>query len=1703
MTGNFAQCQWPVWQVDDLSACFQNDYLRVLIPLIIVAVSLLQIISHNLRRAIKSRRSRRDGYHPVSDSHPNTAAEHTAVPPDEEIAEHEEDDALEINGGHLSLARTTTKGSIVQADVPPAARLSVTVEFLAIVGLVITSVLSLIYDAAGPSFRLGDIAAILTWSYVLALTSLRLFLGNTKWRVPRLWNHTATLYSIQWLLSLVFFRSAWIHPVSKLSQTLTFVEFVLISLLFGMAITTRKGNKTVVLEWEDGVEPSREPLASLFSLATFSWADPIIWKGYKTTTELNMVWNLLPKDKAGAVLAEYRAMKKTGSLVLHLLKFFRTDLFTQCLAAALGGVLTFGPTLLLKAILEYVEQPDNAPINVLWMYVILLPLVDVVRSIADGFALWIGRKICIRIRAIIIGEIYAKALRRKAATSKESVLGDTKEKSDEDKGGILAKAKRFLGLKKDGDKKNSDGADEADAGKNKGKDDDSSDEQANLGTIINLMSVDSFKIAEITAYMHFLCAAAPVQLTVCIVLLWQVMGRSSIPGLIVMVILLPVNYLFALGFTRTSKQILKATDKRINITNEVLQNIRIIKFFAWEARFSNIVDEKRAGEIKALRARYILWSCAVAVWNSVPILITFFTFLVYTLIEKKPLYPSVAFTAISLFMLLRIPLDQLGDMFAHVQETKVSIDRVDEFLSEEETEKYEQLGTDNVDEEGRKVIGFRDATFIWGGKDEVKEDGSQAFQLLDFNVDFEIGKLNIIAGPTGSGKSSLLMGLLGEMTLVKGRVFCPGGRSREDVRPDPETGLADTVAYAAQSPWLVNADIKENILFSAPYDEQRYKEVIIACALERDLEILDDGDETLVGEKGISLSGGQKQRISLARALYSNSQHVLLDDCLSAVDSHTAKWIFHNCIRGPLMKGRTCILVTHNVQLCAPSADLIVVLDNGRISAQGPAAEVIASGKLGEDVMKAKSASAEASQLPSRVPSSVGLESGATAVDSSNGGTSTDNAEAKKKKEKKKKNAMDEEKAVGSTKWPVMKLYLTAMGSWWFWVVTVGIFGVQQLSLVVTNFWVREWSNQYNVESSPGNTSHALYATQSLGLKAHEASSGFAASSPAYAAIASWAHKANSGTIMSMVAPEVNVAYYLTGLAAIGIVGAASAFMRDLWVFYGSLNASRKIHTRLMDSVTRAKFKFFDVTPLGQLMNRFSKDLEAVDQEVVPVAISLLFCALGIVITVIIISVITPLFLIGGVFITIIFWFVGALYLDVSRDLKRLESVQRSPLFQQFGETLSGMTTIRAYGDERRFIRENLVKINTQARPFIYLWACNRWLAFRCDMLGDLVAFFAGVLVIVTLGTVDAGAVGVSMSYAISFTESILWLVRLYAINEQNMNSVERIKEYLEVEQEAEAIVEKNRPAENWPAEGAVEFIKYTTSYRADLDPVLRDITFRVEPCQKVGIVGRTGAGKSSLALAIFRALEADAGQILIDGVDISKIGLQDLRQAITIVPQDPTLFQGTLRTNLDPFDTFTDEQIFTALRRVHLIGADEPSRPSTPSAATMLPPTPEIIGAETETESGEATPTSPTTNKNIFLDLSSAVTESGNNLSQGQRQLLCLARAMLRNPTVLVMDEATASIDYATDTKIQATIHELTSTIITIAHRLQTIVDYDRVLVLDKGRVVEFGHPYELLTKEKGDFKEMCEISGEYATLLKTAKKAWQGGQLVDVGDE
>ena len=1600
----------------------------------------------------------------------------------------------------LQCTSSRTLTTVHEVDRPTGKKVWMLAEVLALFGQVVISAINALstQDLDSP---FNSYAGVATWSYILLLVITRSVISTRTGRLSplKIWAHTAFLYMAQWLFNVIRFRSVLVHSErgTNLARVLTIIGFAFSTALLVIALVSRKGNKTVVLEHEGDLEPSQEPLASLLSLAMFGWVDVIVWGGYRKTLELSDVWDLRMRDKAATVLAEFRQIKKTHTLAIRLLLFFKRKLLVQGLWAMFSNLFTFLPTLLLKGILEHLEDPSTTPASAAWLYVLLLFVSGLVQAVGDNQALWIGRRVCIQLRAIIIGEVYSKALRRRAAASVETEHGKLNLSPDEISAAKKMKRKVLsIGRKKKASEvTNTIAVTKA-----------SSDAQANNGTIINLMSIDSFKVSEISSYLHFLWASVPVQITLAVILVYRILGKSSLAGRCIMVFIMPLNFFIAKSFQRAQKRIMASTDGRIHSTNELLQNIRIIKYFAWEQRFSDQVSDKRRIELKALRKKYILWSSAAMLWSGVPILTTFASFFFYTVVEKKKLIPSIAFPALSTFALLRVPLDQLADMIAHVQEAKVSVDRVEQFLNEEETEKYVQLRQTKLRSQRTPKIALDHATLSWNtaGEASIKDSAMDAFRLIDMDVNFELGRLNVIAGPTGSGKTSLLMALLGEMKLVDGHVYIPGGSIRQKLHPDPATGLTESVAFCAQQAWLVNDTIKENILFASPFDRLRYEKVIAACSLERDLEILDAGDQTLVGEKGIALSGGQKQRISLARALYSRARHVLLDDCLSAVDSHTARHIFENAVEGELMQNRTCILVTHNLSLALPSSSYVVVLDNGKVAAQGSPNTVIESGAFGEEILKSRPGSRGNSAAPSRVASIFEeVASKFSEVENLPNGGPNGHVDNKTTSQQGVNPAPSrtEAKAEGSIKSATVKMYLRAMGPWYFWIFALMGFAATQAGSVATNLWIRQWANAYQ-------TSRAFNEYAMADVLQHPVSFGSNAISgrPAIAI----PHPSSQGSSVSSLEPDVNVAYYLAIYALIGSVYVVICFSREILLFVGSLHASWHLHERLLKAVMRAKFKFFDSTPLGQLMNRFSKDIEAIDQEIAPIAMGMVNCIASVITIVILISAITPGFLIAGFFVSCIYLAIGMFYIHSSRDLKRIESVQRSPLYQAFGETLSGVVTIRAYGDESRFIAENHHRVNTHNRPFIYLWATNRWLAVRADLAGALVAFSAGVFVMRSSGIIDPGAAGLSLSYAITFTEIVLWLVRLYGANEQNMNSVERVKEYLEVEQEARAHIPDTKPAANWPSHGAVQFIGYTTRYRSDLGPVLKNVTFNVKSGEKVGIVGRTGAGKSSLALALFRGLEAEAGKILIDDVDIGLIGLQDLREAITIVPQDPTLFTGTIRSNLDPFGLFTDEEIFTALRRVHLISSIRHESDSSASDSPAVSSAPPTLNASSAAHTGtlgselsESTlvrfVSNTRENKNIFHDLNASVSESGSNLSQGQRQLLCLARALLKSPRILLMDEATASIDYATDAKIQDTLRELkNNTIITIAHRLQTVIDYDKVLVLEKGEVVEFDDPWTLI-KEKGSFRAMCETSGDFDTLFELARKSWQDKKLVD----
>lgn len=964
----------------------------------------------------------------------------------------------------------------------------------------------------------------------------------------------------------------------------------------------------------------------------------------------------------------------------------------------------------------------------------------------------------------------------------------------------------------------------------------------------------------------------------------------------------------------------------------------------------------------------------------------------------------------------------MADSITFLIRAHVSFSRIDAFLQEPETDKRAQLSKSSA-----QFAGFENASLTWPSsetelyRDEetpllvpIESPASSRFKLQNLDIRFREQGLNIIYGPSGSGKSSLLLALLGEMQLEEGQVFLPydykGQHTPDNFSSNTDffANLSETSAYCPHEPWILNQSIRANILLGLPFDGPRYEEVLRATALDIDISSLSDGDQTLAGENGSRISGGQKQRVSLARALYSPCRYVLLDDCLSALDSRTARHVFFNAIKGRLMRGRTCILATHHTQLTIPNSDYVVSLEAGRVKALGTPEDMASRGFVEPQTARGKSVSDE------------DLDIATSPTEASPEGSVAPEAKPKVQ------SAAGESKAEGAVTWAVISGYLRAMGPAGFWVVVMIGFVAQQLAALGTNLWIKEWAFQYDQLDKQKLAPESTTTVHSDG---------------------------------------VHAGYYMAIYAGICLAYALISFIRDLITFSGSLKASWKIYEQLLNSVLFAKLSFFD-RPLGQITNRFSTDISVLDQSLASFSVSALQLATTVLMVIVLMLYTLPggplLFLVLAV-VFLAYYFVMFIYIRCTQDLKRIQAVAHSPLYQHVGETISGYVSIRGYGSESIFTAEHGKFVDSVNQPYMLLKASEQWFGVRVEILSSIIAFATGVFVVWDVGSIDAGAAGLVLTYAATFTENMIWFVQVYAIIQQNLTSVERIDEYISVEQEktgaAPGHVLQPTPI-GWPTRGGVTFHNFTTRYAPHLDPVLHKISFRANPGERVAVVGRTGAGKSSLALALLRVLEVDAddgGSIEIDGVDIATVELAKLRgTAITMIPQDPQLFEGTVRKNLDPLGQHDDAEILDVLRSM-----------------------------KQQQQEGDGE-----------IGLSLELDQPASALSRGQSQLLCVARGLLRKSRVLVLDEATANVDHVADAGIQAGLRASVAgtgaTVITIAHRLLTVADYDRVVVLDAGRVVEQGTVAELLTTHRGEggaiFRLLCEQSGNLEDIRRAA---------------
>uniref|UniRef100_A0A2K5RIC2 Multidrug resistance-associated protein 1 n=1 Tax=Cebus imitator TaxID=2715852 RepID=A0A2K5RIC2_CEBIM len=1120
-----------------------------------------------------------------------------------------------------------------------------------------------------------------------------------------------------------------------------------------------------------------------------------------------------------------------------------------------------------------------------------------------------------------------------------------------------------------------------------------------VGEIVNLMSVDAQRFMDLATYINMVWSA-PLQVILALYLLWLNLGPSVLAGVAVMVLMVPFNAVMAMKTKTYQVAHMKSKDNRIKLMNEILNGIKVLKLYAWELAFKDKVLDIRQEELKVLKKSAYLAAVGTFTWVCTPFLVALCTFAVYVTVEEKNILDAQkAFVSLALFNILRFPLNILPMVISSIVQASVSLKRLRIFLSHEELEpdSIERLPVKNGG--GTNSITVRNATFTWARSEPPTLNG------ITFSI--PEGALVAVVGQVGCGKSSLLSALLAEMEKVEGHVAIKG-----------------SLAYVPQQAWIQNDSLRENILFGCQLEERYYRSVIQACALLPDLEILPSGDRTEIGEKGVNLSGGQKQRVSLARAVYCNSDVYLLDDPLSAVDAHVGKHIFENVI-GPkgMLKNKTRILVTHGVSYL-PQVDIIIVMSGGKISEMGSYQELLARDGAFAEFLRTY-ASTEQEQDPEDNGSTVmgEEEAGVTGISSpgkeakqmENGLLVTDRAgkqlqrqlsssssysgdisrchnstaelqKAEAKQEETWK-LMEADKAqTGQVKLSVYWDYMKAIGLFVSF-LSIFLFMCNHVASLASNYWLSLWTDDPIVNGTQEHT-------------------------------------------------KVRLSVY----GALGISQGIAVFGYSMAVSIGGIFASRRLHLNLLDNVLRSPMSFFERTPSGNLVNRFSKELDTVDSmipQVIKMFMGSLFNVIG---ACIIILLATPIAAVIIPPLGLIYFFVQRFYVATSRQLKRLESVSRSPVYSHFNETLLGVSVIRAFEEQERFIRQSDLKVDENQKAYYPSIVANRWLAVRLECVGNCIVLFAALFAVISRHSLSAGLVGLSVSYSLQVTTYLNWLVRMSSEMETNIVAVERLKEYSETEKEAPWQIQETAPPNSWPQVGQVEFRNYCLRYREDLDFVLRHINVTINGGEKVGIVGRTGAGKSSLTLGLFRINESAEGEIIIDDINIAKIGLHNLRFKITIIPQDPVLFSGSLRMNLDPFSQYSDEEVWMSLELAHL-----------KDFVSALPD-----------------------------KLDHECAEGGENLSVGQRQLVCLARALLRKTKILVLDEATAAVDLETDDLIQSTIRTQFEgcTVLTIAHRLNTIMDYTRVIVLDKGEIQEYGAPSDLL-QQRGLFYSMAKDAG------------------------
>ncbi|TAQ85854.1 hypothetical protein B7494_g5813 [Chlorociboria aeruginascens] len=1334
--------------------------------------------------------------------------------------------------------------------------------------------------------------------------------------------------------------------------------------------------------------------------------------GYKRPLEPKDIWTVNPNRKADLLTAKLRASFRRRvergdkyPLIFAMHETFKVEFWIGGICQFFSNIVQVISPFTLRYLIQfaedaYVAQRGGAPAPAIGKglgLVFGITIMQMIQSLGTNHFIYRGMMVGGQARAVLISVIFEKAMSisgRAKAGGREIKEGPETEKQHDDQ---VKEEKRSKKSSKKSTKKA-----ELKAGADAGQGISGDGTGWANGRVVNLMSVDTYRVDQASGMFH-MTWTAPIACIITLILLLVNLTYSALAGFGVLVIGLPaltkaVKILFA-----RRRQINKITDQRVSLTQEILQAVRFVKFFGWESAFLSRLRNIRDREIRAIQILLAIRNAINAVSMSLPIFASMLAFITYSL-TSHDLAPAHVFSSLALFNSLRLPLNFLPLVIGQVIDAWSSIHRIQEYLLSEEVE---EEGKPDVD--AKYAVEVRNADFTWertatqdpselnspGGRNQTKsevkvekaaqkkaakdekaipkiqsstgvqelgestlDDGSTLHEDRDpfklQNMNFTIGRNELVAviGGVGSGKSSLLAALAGDMRKTKGEIIMGANR-----------------AFCPQYAWIQNATVKDNILFGKEMDRDWYKRVIDACALRPDLDMLPHGDLTEIGERGITVSGGQKQRLNIARAVYFDADLIICDDPLSAVDAHVGRHIFDNVIMG-LLKNKARILATHQLWVLN-RCDRIIWMEEGKIQAIDTFNNLMRD-HAGFQLLMETTAVEETREEEEHV--------------------GKDEIEGDKKAMKKKRRGaalmQAEERAVKSVPLSVYVDYIRASGSILNAPLVIGFLLLSQGANIATSLWLSWWT------SDKFGYSKGVYI----------------------------------GVYGALGASQVCFLFFFS--VSLTIIGT---------------NASKKMLDRAITRALRAPMSFFDTTPLGRITNRFSRDVDVMDNNLTD-AMRMYFLTLAMILSVFgLIIAYFHYFAIALGPLFVLFIFSAGYYRASAREMKRHESVLRSTVFAKFSEGLSGTSSIRAYGLKDRFIANLKDAIDEMNSAYFLTFANQRWLSTRLDVIGNLLVFVTGILVVTSRFNVSPSIAGLVLSYILSIVQMIQFTVRQLAEVENGMNATERLH-YYGTALEEEAPLHTIEVRKTWPESGEIIFNNVQMRYRENLPLVLSGLTMHVEGGERIGVVGRTGAGKSSIVSTLFRLVELSGGNITIDGLDISTIGLHDLRSRLAIIPQDPTLFKGTIRSNLDPFNEHTDLELWSALRQSDLVSAEASLDDKSPGR--------------------------------IHLD--GIVEDEGLNFSLGQRQLMALARALVRGSQIIVCDEATSSVDMETDDKIQRTMASgfKGKTLLCIAHRLKTIINYDRICVMDAGVIAELDTPFALYEKG-GIFRGMCDRSG------------------------